>query len=391
MKEFNSVKQIILKCLVCLIFLLLLSQFCFAQFNARNEIKIPNIPGYVTLKCDFHMHTVFSDGNVWPSVRVQEAWREGFDAIAITDHVEYQPHKKDVPTNHNRSYELARGAANAADIILIRAAEITRKMPPGHLNAIYLEDADQLDREDYREAIKNAVDQGGFIFWNHPGWRSQQPDGIARWYEDHTELYENGRLQGIEVVNGSSYYPEVHAWCLEKKLTLIGNSDVHGPTNFQFDFKNGDHRSMTLAFVKERNKKALKEALLARRTAVYYKNILIGEEKYLKPIFENSIKIKKSDIKIKGKGGVNLQIFNRSEVPLQLVAQREFEEISIPKSITLYGDKTVLFNIKGKLENLSTKKTFALPYKVKNFWIAPEESLPIELKVKIEFSPAEQE
>ena len=106
---------------------------------------------------------------------------------------------------------------------------------------------------------------------------------------------------------------------------------------------------------------------------------------------QNYSVINKSDIKIKGKGSVNLQMFNKSEVPLQLVAQKEFEEISIPKNITLNGDKTVLFNIKGKLENLSSKKTFALPYKVKNFWIAPEESLPIELKVKIEFSPAEQE
>ena len=388
MIPFNFVKQNILKSFICLIFLLLLSQFSFAQYNARNEIKIPDIPGYITLKCDFHMHTVFSDGSVWPSVRVQEAWREGFDAIAITDHVEYQPHKKDVPTNHNRSYELAKGAAKASDIILIRSAEITRDMPPGHINAIYLKDADQLDKEDYKEAIKNAVDQGGFVFWNHPGWRSQQSDGIARWYEDHTELYEKGRLYGIEVVNGGSYYPEVHAWCLEKKLTLIGNSDVHGPTNFQFDFQNGAHRSMTLVFAKERNEKALKEALLARRTAVYYQDKLIGEEQYLKPIFENSIKIKKSEIDIKGKGTAYLQIFNCSQIPLQLIAQKEFEEISIPKNITLYADRTVLFNIKGKLENLSSKKTFVLPYKVKNYWIAPNEGLSVELKVKIEFTPA---
>lgn len=36
----------------------------------RKEILIPDIAGYLTLKCDFHMHTVFSDGNVWPTVRV---------------------------------------------------------------------------------------------------------------------------------------------------------------------------------------------------------------------------------------------------------------------------------------------------------------------------------
>jgi len=45
--------------------------------RARTPIHIPDVPGYVTLKCDFHIHTVFSDGLVWPSVRVEEAWREG--------------------------------------------------------------------------------------------------------------------------------------------------------------------------------------------------------------------------------------------------------------------------------------------------------------------------
>ncbi len=76
--------------------------------RARSPIQLPEVPGYVTLKCDFHIHTVFSDGLVWPSLRAEEAWREGLDAIAITDHIEYQPHKADITTNHNRSYEIAK-------------------------------------------------------------------------------------------------------------------------------------------------------------------------------------------------------------------------------------------------------------------------------------------
>ena len=53
--------------------------------NTRNEIRIPDFDGYKTLKCDFHIHTVFSDGKVWPDMSVLEAWQEGLDAIAITD------------------------------------------------------------------------------------------------------------------------------------------------------------------------------------------------------------------------------------------------------------------------------------------------------------------
>ncbi len=35
------------------------------------SMDFPNILGYKTLKCDFHQHTVFSDGDVWPSIRVR--------------------------------------------------------------------------------------------------------------------------------------------------------------------------------------------------------------------------------------------------------------------------------------------------------------------------------
>lgn len=41
--------------------------------QSRHEIRMPDIMGYTTLKCDLHMHTVFSDGLVWPTVRVDEA------------------------------------------------------------------------------------------------------------------------------------------------------------------------------------------------------------------------------------------------------------------------------------------------------------------------------
>ena len=46
-----------------------------AQNRYRKAVRIPDIPGYKTLKCDFHIHTVFSDGSVWPDIRSEEAWR----------------------------------------------------------------------------------------------------------------------------------------------------------------------------------------------------------------------------------------------------------------------------------------------------------------------------
>ena len=86
-----------MKKLVLIVFLTI--SFCFSGSGQRKIVNLPDLPGYVTLKCDFHMHTVFSDGNVWPTVRVGEAYRDGLDAIAITDHIEYSPKEDYIPVD----------------------------------------------------------------------------------------------------------------------------------------------------------------------------------------------------------------------------------------------------------------------------------------------------
>jgi len=390
MKVYNFSKRFLLTFLIFSFLILIFSVDSDCQIRVRTEPKIPDIPGYVTLKCDFHMHTVFSDGNVWPPIRIEEAWREGLNAFSITDHIEYQPHKDDIPTNHNRPFLLAQPSAEALNLIIVKGAEITRGMPPGHINAIFLEDVNPLDTEDYKDAVNAAAEQGAFIFWNHPGWTGQQPDGVSRWYSEHTELYESGWIHGIEVVNGRDYYPLAHKWCLEKKLTMLGNSDVHNPINLDYDFHNGEHRPMTLVFAKEKTEEALKEALFARRTVVYQENTLIGEEKYLKPIFNESVEIYNPDATIRGKSRVYIQIRNNSDISFELAVDGEVEDISVPENITLYEDKTVLFDIRGKSGTLSGRKNIHIPYKVENLLIAPEEGLPVELIINVNFIPVKK-
>ena len=273
-----------MKKIISLFLVVCLALPLFAQ--GRGKIAIPDLKGYVTLKCDFHIHTVFSDGLVWPTVRIDEAYREGLDAIAITDHIEYRPFKNDVVASHNRSYDIALSSAKSKGIILVKGSEITRSMPPGHHNAIFLTNSDELDKPDYMDAFRAAKSQGAFIFWNHPGWVSQQPD-TTLWFDEHAKLLEQGFMHGIEVVNGE-YYPEAHQWCLDKKLTMFGNSDVHEPMQ---NFTSGKHRTMTLVFARNTTAEAIHEALKERRTAVYHNEFIIGEEKYLKELFENAVEM----------------------------------------------------------------------------------------------------
>jgi predicted metal-dependent phosphoesterase TrpH len=354
--------------------------------RARTAVNIPDIPGYVTLKCDLHMHTMFSDGGVWPTVRVEEAWREGLDAIAITDHIEYLPHKNDVSTNLNRSVEIAGGTGKELDIIVIRGSEITRKMPPGHLNAIFVTNSVKLAVAEWRDAAREAHEQGAFITWNHPGWLVQLTNDVTEWHPEHTELLEKHMMQGIEIVNGRDYYPEAHRWALEKKLTILSNSDVHLPLNLDYFVKEGDHRPITLVFAKERTADAIKDALFDRRTAVYTGNRLIGEEQFLLPIFKNSIHVLNPQVTIKGKQRVYVQITNDSDINYELEPETDPEEVKLQKELTLAARKTILMEVRGKAAVTEGKKKLEFPYKVTNLLIAPGEPLRVKINLEVTFT-----
>lgn len=356
--------------------------------RARTAVNIPDVPGFVTLKCDFHIHTVFSDGNVWPTVRSEEAWREGLDAIAITDHIEYQPHKADVSTNHNRSYEIARGTGNDLDVIVIKGSEITRKMPPGHMNAIFLTNSTMLATDKWQDAAAAARQQGAFIFWNHPGWDAQITNGVVVWYPEHTWLQERDQLHGIEVVNGRDYYPEAHRWAIEKKLAMLSNSDIHAPLNLDYHVHAGDHRPLTLVFAKERTAAAIKEALFARRTVVYSGDRLIGDESFLKPIFEGSTRFNKTALTLKGKAREYLQIRNGSDITYELERVEDSPELQSPKTLTLAAGKTVLFELRGKSTTADETRKLKLSYRVRNLLVGPDEPLNVEFPVTVTFKPA---
>lgn len=352
---------------------LLFSILLTAQAQRRNEIQVPDLEGYVTLKCDFHMHTVFSDGLVWPTVRVDEAYREGLDAIALTEHIEYRPHKKDIVADHNRSFELCGKKADELGILLIRGSEITRPMAPGHFNAIFLSDSNPLEQPEYRDAFKEAKKQGAFIFWNHPGWARQQPDSTL-WWQEHTELYDNGCMQGIEVANGPLYMPEAIQWCLDKNLTMIGTSDIHQPIQTDYDFSKGEHRTMTFVFAKNRSLEGIREALDSHRTAAYYRELLIGREELLRPFFEKCVEVK--EVKRTEKK-VILSVTNTTDLVLHL------KKTAHDTSLVYFRDMTLKphtrYNISVEFKN--GIKVGDCNFEVTNFIVAPGKGLNYTIKL----------
>lgn len=278
--------------LICILFLI--GAIATAQDHSHagaQPMEYPDIPGYKTLVTDLHQHTVFSDGSVWPDIRVSEALREGMDAISLTEHLEYQPHGEDIPhPNRNRSYELALQEAADHDLLIIHGSEITRQAPMGHSNAIFIEDANKLLTEEAADSFAEAARQGAFVFWNHPAWYAQQPQGNPVLSDFQKARIEAGELHGIEVINTTDYSQEALAIALEQNLTIMGTSDIHGLIDWDYTEK-GHHRPVTLVFARERSIESLREALFAGRTVAVYKDLLVGREEYLVPLLRASVEI----------------------------------------------------------------------------------------------------
>src|SRR6267142_4006352 len=261
----------------------------------EKRVSFPDAGGYKVLVCDPHIHTVFSDGLVWPTLRVEEGIREGLDVVVITDHIEYQPHKEDIPNpNRNQGYELAKTFAKDHPILVIKGSEITRSMPPGHFNTLFLQDANTLQKDDPFEVLREASRQGAFIFWNHPSWPVKAEDGSVHLFDMHQQLLKEGLIHGIEVINGKNYYEGAVALALKYDLAMMGSSDVHGLTEWDYKISKGGHRPSTLILAKEKTEVSVKEALMERRTIAWYNSLLAGPEKYVSLLIQAIIKISSS-------------------------------------------------------------------------------------------------
>ncbi|MCE4565984.1 histidinol-phosphatase [Maribellus sp. CM-23] len=373
-----------------LVFLFIFSTFyCYAQDDngvmsmdesrfprKRQIIRIPGFDGYQTLKCDFHMHTIFSDGQVWPTIRVQEAWQEGMDAMAISDHIEYTPHSKDVVVDHNRAYEIGEDMAAENNIILIKGNEITRNTPPGHFNAIFIGDskdyiADRDNAKD-KQAVMKAADQDAFIFWNHPGWKVNSIDGSYEWIDLVDELLKEKILGGIEVFNGFKFHKKALDWCVDNNLAVMGSTDMHNIVGYSYNLENGAHRTMTLVFAKERTARSVREALEEGRTVAWSTKYIAGKEEWVSKLFYASVEVSPVfHAKTRNEKTTNYyEIKNNSDLYFEM----ELKSGKGNKNITLYPQSSQVISANEGQEKLT--------YEVVTAFVRSDKNLVVDIPLK---------
>jgi hypothetical protein len=225
-----------------------------------------------------------------------------------------------------------------------------------------------LNTEDLIQAAKAADAQKAFLFWNHPGWKPEHKG----WFDIHTQLYENKLMHGIEVANGDSYYPEAHQWALEKNLTFMGNSDIHQPS-LESQTTTENHRTMTLVFARQRNAEAVKEALTQGRTAIWFGKQLIGKSEYLEALFKESVAVGKPHHQTKNTVWVTIRNDSAIDIDLERTGTQGPEKLMLPANAT----SLLRSSIPEGAEQLK------LSYVARNFLIAPEKGLPVDLTVDL--------
>ena len=286
----------------------------------RREIILPEVNGYTVFKADLHTHSIFSDGSVTPEFRVQEAWHDGLDVMAVTEHLEYRPYeqkmvnflndllpegtkatntniigtgktdKDGIKSDLNYPVRLAEAAAKGYGLTIIPGIEITRTPETiGHFNALFTKDNNIIHDTDPLQAFRNARAQGALVMNNHPGWRRKNLDMS----EPERKAYAEKLIDGVEVMNTGEFYPGVIDQAIEQKVFMASNTDVHGSTVEDYQFTGeGLFRNMTFILAKDNSLESLKEALKACRTLAYSFGTIAGEESLLKAFFKASIATK---------------------------------------------------------------------------------------------------
>ncbi len=373
---------------VTFVTLLTLAAGVNAQNPSRTSLPVPDVDGFKTLKGDFHIHTVFSDGRVWPSVHVQEAWRDGLDVIALTEHLEYLPHRDDVRVDPARSYIVAKPLADQLGLLLIPGVEITKPdpytapavLPDGsaHFNALFVRDAAALNTPDLMEALQRARAQDAFVFWNHPRFRVSR----ARWFAHVATAFDAGLFRGMELVNGPDMYEEAFPWVGERQLTILANSDAHDPTPPR---ATGHRRPITLVFAKTADVDGVRDALLARRTAAWLADDVWGDEQWLEQLWSGAISVETSPAIRRPGTGLAIRLRNRSAIPMHAVVREAPPWFTVTGgALTIPAESTVLLRPSIARDAPSGRSLVSLRLEITNLHIAPGRSLQVTLRLDVE-------
>ena len=180
--------------------------------SRQSRRRLPAEPGMRWLACDFHSHSVHSDGTLTLAQLAARAAARGLDVLAVTDH------------NTTSHFAALPELSARYGVLLLPGQEVTTDT--GHANAF-----GQIGWVDFREPASSwlaaASRDGGLLSVNHPlagdcGWLRPlrpRPPLAEVWHSSWLEPRWNGpvawwRAAGLDIapVGGSDFHnPDDHA------------------------------------------------------------------------------------------------------------------------------------------------------------------------------------
>ncbi len=190
----------------------------------------------------------------------------------------------------------------------------------------------------------------------------------------HLQLLDEGLFTGVEIYNDVTYSDEALEIAHEHQLTLLGNSDVHGPIDWGYNISKGEHRPVTLVFAAEKTVEAMHEAMNQQQTAVWFDNTLVGDARYLSPLVEKSLEISSS-----GEGPVpRVEIMNHSDADYILENLSEYKLHNKAGVFVLKAHETTVLQVK----TVEPLDSFELRFRVLNAFSGPDTHPEIKLLVE---------
>lgn len=296
----------------------------------------PRVGPYEVISGDFHMHTKYSDGKLTTRERVEESYRWGYDAIAVTDH------------GKATAYRVAKYVGEPLGMVVIRGFEtgIAKKEHLVVLNVptdYKIRDAHNWAEKPgeakafYQQELEGIAKVGGVVIYPHPhvGYREPVLWGIRQGIIQGVE-YKNGVVgDGWNTVkdHGTSWYPSAVEFAMRHNLAIMAHSDVHAT-------RQPDTSPVTLLLVTDRSVGGVMDAIKGQRTAAWFNGMLWGREKLLSDVLQSSIVVSRT-----ADGKIELE--NRSPVALSgAVGSTKLELAAYAKASVEGSDKAKTVSVK---------------------------------------------
>ncbi len=340
------------------------------------------------------MHTVFSDGHVWPTFRVNEAIRDDLDVISLTEHIDYEGFPDLIQKDYNKSYEIASKSAEGKGLIIIKGVEISPRVAPYHHNALFLEDAntlpteymksgkaefvmkDSITHEQLMEPFLAAKKQNAFVVYNHPGWGWWDKKDTLLFTSFHQELLDKDILKGVEVVNSGNYNVIAHRMALDHNLAMLCNTDEHYDNHPRYK---DTHRPMTLVFVKEKTAAGVEEALFAKRTALYFGDYVVARQPEAEAFFKSAIRVSAERKLRKAEPLIIVNFVNSSDIPFETKMQSTYDIEGAPLgTVTIPAQDSVKVILRAVWKYPEEVK---IKVQVENVLVTPDSGLQTDFTV----------